>query len=384
MSSLSAPPRTVEVTPVESKQDREAFILLPRRLYRGNKYWVPPLLFTERQRFSPKHNPFYKHADVQLFLARRAGKVVGRISAHIDHEHNRYHEERTGFFGFLECHDDPEIASTLLSAAEAWLRERGMDRIRGPLNFSINEEIGFLADGFGRSPLPLMPYTHEYYLRIMECAGYVKVKDVHAWRWQSLPVPDGAPRRMVEELRSRPGVSVRRARMSDFNNEVRRLLDMYNDAWSENWGFVPATDEEAQQMADDLKLVVDTAIIPVVEVDGIPAGMALALPNINWAIKPLNGHLFPFGWARFLWRLKVRRPKSGRLLLLGIKKQFRSRKYAGLAYLLCDELYRGANERGYKWAEFGWTLEDNGLINSLIKKVGALQYKTYRIFEKDL
>ncbi|HUF54515.1 MAG TPA: hypothetical protein VMR52_12180 [Dehalococcoidia bacterium] len=384
MSSLSAPARTIEVTPVESKQDREAFIRLPWRIYCGNRYWVPPLLYTENEKFSPKHNPFYQHADVQLFLARRADKVVGRISAHVDREHNKYHQERTGIFGFLECPDDPEVAASLLTAAEDWLRERGMERIRGPLNFSVNGEVGFLAEGFDRSPLPLMPYTHEYYLRLMEAAGYAKVKDVHAWRWQSQPVPEGAPRRMVEELRSRPGVSVRRARMSDFNNEVRRLLDMYNDAWSDNWGFVPATDAEAKQMASDLKLVVDTKIIPVVEVDGVPAGMALALPNINWAMKPLNGKLFPFGWARFLWRLKVRRPKSGRLLLLGIKKQFRSRQYAGLAYLLCDELYRGANERGYKWAEMGWTLEDNGLINSLIKKIGAEQYKTYRIFEKDL
>jgi hypothetical protein len=189
---------------------------------------------------------------------------------------------------------------------------------------------------------------------------------------------------MVDELRARPDVTARRARMSDFNAEVRRLLDMYNDAWSENWGFVPATDAEAEQMAADLRLIVDTAIIPVVEIGGVPAGMALAIPNYNWALKPLNGRLLPFGWLRFLWRLKIRRPKSGRLLLLGIKKEFRTRQYAGLAYLLCDEIYRGAVERGYRWAEFGWTLEDNGLVNSLIKKVGARRYKTYRIYEKAL
>jgi GNAT superfamily N-acetyltransferase len=384
VSSLSAPAKTIEVTPVESKKDLDLFIRLPWRVYSDNEYWVPPLLFTERQRFSAKHNPFYKHAEVQLFLARRDGKVCGRISAQIDSEHNKYHEERTGFFGFLECQDDPEVAGALLNAAEDWLRERGMNTIRGPFNFSINEEIGFLAEGFDSSPLPLMPYTHEYYLGLMETAGYVKVKDVYAWRWQSQPVPEGPPRRMADELRSRPEVTIRRARMSDFKNEVARLLEMYNDAWSENWGFVPATDAEAEQMANDLKLVVDTKIIPVVEVEGVPAGMALALPNINWAMKPLNGKLFPFGWLRFLWRLKIRRPKSGRLLLLGIKKQFRGRKYAGLAYLLCEEIYRGANERGYDWAEFSWTLEDNGLINSLIKKIGAERYKTYRLFEKTL
>ena len=384
MSSLSAPAATVTVTSVETRKDLDAFIRLPWRIYKGNRYWVPPLLFTERQRFDQKHNPFYRHAEVQLFLARRDGQVVGRISAQVDQQYIDFQDERVGFFGFLECADDPEIAAALLTAAEDWLRGRGMERIRGPINLGKDGEIGFLAWGFDRRPLPLMPYTHEYYLGLMESAGYVKAKDVYAWYWQRQPVPDGPPRRMVDELRSRPDVTVRRARMKDFEAEVRRLLEMYNDAWSHLWGHVPATDAEAKQMADDLRFIVDTAIIPVVEVNGVPAGMALALPNTNWVIRPLNGQLLPFGWLRALWRLKVRRPKSGRLVLLGIKKEFRSRKYAGLAYLLCDEIYRGAVERGFKWAEFGWTLEDNGLINSLIKKVGAKHYKTYRLYEKAL
>jgi hypothetical protein len=384
VSSLSVRARTVDVSPVATKEDLDAFIRFPWRIYAGDPKWVPPLLFTEKQRFSAKHNAFYRHADVALFLARRGSRVVGRISAQVDREHNRFHDERTGFFGFFECEDDAETAAALLTAAEDWLRERGMASVRGPLNFSINGEIGFLVEGHGRSPLPLMTYTPEYYLALVESAGYVKAKEVHAWRWQSQPVPEGPPRKMVDELRARPDVSARRARMSDFNAEVRRLLDMYNDAWSENWGFVPATDAEAEQMAADLRLIVDTAIIPVVEIGGVPAGMALAIPNYNWALKPLNGRLLPFGWLRFLWRLKIRRPKSGRLLLLGIKKEFRTRQYAGLAYLLCDEIYRGAVERGYRWAEFGWTLEDNGLVNSLIKKVGARRYKTYRIYEKAL
>ncbi|MEX0682288.1 MAG: hypothetical protein WD904_06265 [Dehalococcoidia bacterium] len=384
MSSPSVIAFTAQVAPVESKKDLDAFIRLPWRIYHGNPYWVPPLLYTEHHRFSPNKNPFYLHADVQLFLARRAGEIVGRITAHIDREHNRYHNEQTGFFGFFECHDDPETATALLTTAEHWLRDRGMDSIRGPLNFSVNGEVGFLVEGFDSSPQPLMAYTPEYYLRLVETSGYVKAKDIYAWTWETLPVPEGAPRRMVAELRSRPEVSVRRARMKDFDSEVRTVLNLYNDAWSENWGFVPATDAEAAQMSADLKLVVDTDIIPVVEVNGVPAGMALALPDVNWALKPLNGHILPFGWLRFLWRLKIRRPKSGRLLLLGIKKEFRSRQYAGLAYLLCDELYRGAKERGYEWAEFGWTLEDNGPINSLIKKIGAKRYKTYRIYEKSL
>jgi hypothetical protein len=385
VSSPSAPAvATVQVTPVSTNRDLDAFIRLPWRIYKGNPNWVPPLLYTENRRFSPKHNAFYQHADVQLFLAHRDSEAVGRISAQVDDEHNRYHGEHTGFFGFFECEDDPETARALLRTAEAWLRERGIDRARGPMSFSVNGEIGFLVKGHELPPQPLMPYTQPYYLSLVEAAGYAKAKDLFAWRWESFPVPDGSPRRMVEELRSRAEVTIRRARMKDFRQEVDTILALYNDAWSENWGFVPATDAEAEEMSNDLKLIVDTRIIPIVEVNGVPAGVALAVPNFNWAIQPLNGNLFPFGWLRFLWRLKVRRPESGRLLLLGIKKEFRTRQYAGLAYLLCDELYRGASEAGFNWAEFSWTLEDNGLINSIIKKVGAEQYKTYRIYEKSL
>jgi len=374
----------VTVTPVGGRADLDAFIRLPWRIYRGNPNWVPPLLRLQGELFDPKRNAFYQHADVQLFLARRGGEVVGRLSAHIDHEHNRYHNERTGFFGFFECENDPDAASALLAAAESWLRERGMDRVRGPLSFSVNSEVGLLVDGFDSPPMILMPYSQPYYLELLEGCGYEKAKDLYAWRWASQPVPLGLPARMVKELRERPEVTVRRAEMRRFNEEVRTILGLYNDAWSENWGYVPATAAEAEQMARDLRLIVDPAIVPVVEIDGKPAGVAMAVPNVNEAIRDLNGRLFPFGFIKLLWRLKVRRVKTGRLLLLGVKKEFRTRQYAGLGYLLCDEIYRGATERGYKWAELSWTLEDNGLINSLVTKVGAEHYKTYRIYEKAL
>jgi GNAT superfamily N-acetyltransferase len=345
---------------------------------------VPPLLRLQDETFSRKHNAFFQHADVQLFLARRGDTAVGRISAQVDHEHNRYQNERTGFFGFFETEDDPRVAAALFETAEKWLRERGMDRIRGPLNFSTNGELGFLVDGFDSPPVVLMTYTHPYYLPLAEDCGYAKVKDLFAWRWQAQPVPEGSPARMAAELRARPEVRIRRAELKRFREEVRTILDLYNDSFAQNWGFVPATDAEAEAMARDLKLIVDPDIVPVVEIDGQPAGVALAIPDLNQAIRDLNGHLFPFGFIKLLWRLKMRRVRSGRLLILGIKKEFRSRKYAGLAYLLCDEIYRGAVERGYEWAEFSWTLEDNNLINNLIEKVGAEHYKTYRLYEKAL
>jgi len=384
VSSLSPARTGSQVAPVATKQDLDDFIRLPWHLYAGNPNWVAPLLMLERKRFSAKHNAFYKHAEVQLFVARREGRTIGRISAHIDHEHNRFHTETTGFFGFFECVDDADCAAALLTAAENWLRARGMDRIRGPMNFSVNGEIGFLALGYDSPPLPLMTYNPPHYLTLVEAAGYQKIRDLYAWRWDRTPVPEGTPLRMIEELRARPGVTTRRARMKDFRKEVGMILELYNDAWQDNWGFVPATDAEADEMSKDLKLIVDPRLVPVVEVNGVPAGVALAIPNFYWAQQPLHGKLFPLGWIRFLWRLKVRRPKSGRLVLFGIKKEFRTRQYAGLAYLLCDEIYKAAYEGGYTWAEFSWTLEDNGLINALIKKVGAYHYKTYRIYEKPL
>jgi hypothetical protein len=337
----------------------------------------------QNETFSPKHNAFYQHADVQLFVARRGDEVVGRVSAQIDHEHNKFHNESTGFFGFFEAENDPQVATALLDAAERWLRERDMDRIRGPLNFSIDGEVGMLVDAFDQAPVMLMPYNPSYYLDLMQHCEYQTLKDVYAWKWDGQP-PKGSAARIVEELRSRPEVTVRRADMSRFDEEVRTILELYNDAWRENWGYVAATDAEAEQLAKDVKMLADPEIIPFVEVDGVPVGVALALPNLNEAIADLNGRLFPFGFAKLLWRLWRKRFKTGRLLLLGIKKEFRTRKYVGISYLLCDEIYRAAQERGYEWAEFSWTLEDNHLINSLITKIGARHYKTYRLFEKAL
>lgn len=373
----------VTVVPVAGKRDLEAFVRLPWRLYAGNTNWIPPLLRLQREELSPKTNPFFEHADAQLFVAYKDGRPVGRISTQIDHEHNRYHDERTGFFGFFEAENDHGVAAALLGTAEAWLSERGMERVRGPLSFSINGVVGFLVEGFDSPPQILMPYSLPFYLDLVERCGYGKLRDLYAWRWQAQPVPEG-PARMVEELRRRPEVTVRRAKMGAFDEEVKTILQLFNDAWSDNWGFVPATDSEAKQMARDLKLIVDPQAVPFVEIDGQPAGVALAVPNLNEAIRDLDGRLFPLGALKLLWRLKVRRPRNGRVLLLGIKKEFRTRRYAGLAYLLCDEIYRTSRLRNYEWAEFSWTLEDNHLINAMISKVGCKRYKTYRIYEKAL
>lgn len=374
---------TATIRPVASKADLERFIALPWRLYAGDPNWVPPLRRRQRELFSLRHNSFFAHADVQLFLAYRGGQVVGRISAQVDHAHNHYHHERTGFFGFFEAENDPALASDLLGAAEAWLRARGMERVRGPLSFSLNGEAGLLIEGFDSPPMILMPYSPPYYQVLIEANGYKKVKDLFAWRYDWTGIGDRA-KRMVQTLRAMPEVHVRHLNMRRLDQEVRTILEIVNSAWGENWGFVPVTEAEAQQFVRDLRLIADPHVILIAEVDGHPAATAVSLPNLNEAIRDLNGHLFPFGFLKLLWRLKIRGVKSGRLLLLGVKKEYRTRRFAGLAYLLCDELYRRAQGRGYEWAEFSWTLEDNGLVNTLIEHVGCRRYKTYRIYEKVL
>jgi hypothetical protein len=374
---------SVTVTPVSGRRDLDAFIKLPFQLYRDDPSWVPPLLFMERQRFNPKTNPFLQHADAQLFLARRNGQVVGRISAQVDHEHNRFHEERTGFFGFFESVDEAETARALFAAAEGWLRERGMEAARGPLSFSINQEVGLLVEGFDTPPMVMTPHSRPYYGRLIEEAGFSRAMDLYAWEYDWQTVPPKA-HRAVETLRQRPDITIRTADIRRFDEEVATVLEVFNSAWSENWGFVPVTPAEAHHMARELRMIVDTNIIIIVEVEGKPAGVVLVAPNLNEALHDLNGRLFPFGWAKLLWRLKVRKLKSGRLMILGVKKEYRARQYLAMAYLLCDEIYRRARESGYRRAEFSWTLESNSAVNTIIRNVGCRVYKTYRIYEKPL
>ncbi|HJX61985.1 MAG TPA: hypothetical protein VJ578_05410 [Dehalococcoidia bacterium] len=374
---------SVTVTPVSGRRDLDAFIKLPFRLYRDDPNWVPPLLYLERQRFAPKTNPFLQHADVQLFLARRDGQVVGRISAHVDHEHNRFHQERTGFFGFFESEDDPETARALFGAAEGWLKEHGMEAARGPLSFSINQEVGLLIDGFDTPPMIMMPHSRPYYGRLIEGAGFGKVTDLYAWKYNLETVPPKA-HRAVEALRQRPDITIRSGDIRRFDEEIAIILDVFNSAWSDNWGFVPVTPAEAHHLAKELRTIVDPKMAVIVEVDGKTAGVVLVVPDLNQAIRDLNGRLFPFGWAKLLWRIKVSKIKSGRAMIMGVKKEYRTRKYLAMAYLLCDEIYYRARDGGYRRAEFSWTLEDNTAINSLIRNIGICLYKTYRLYEKPL
>ena len=374
---------TLDIVPVTTARQREMFLRLPERLYRADPAWIPNLLWLQREAVSEKRNPFFEHGEAQLFLALRDGRPVGRISAQVDHLHNQCHGENTGFFGFFEAEEDREVAGGLFEAAEDWQRRRGADLIRGPFNFSVNEELGMLVEGFEHPPMVATTHGLPYYPRLVEAAGYAKAMDIYAYRWQVGPPP---ARMMAAVVRARavPGLRLRKVNVWRLERDVRVLLDIFNDAWHENWGFVPATDREARKLAGDLRLIADPWIAIIAEVDGEPAGMTVAIPNLYEAIRDFRSHLNSWNAARLVWRLKVRGLETGRVMLFGVKKKFRTRELFGLPFLLLDELYRGSTKGRYVWSEQSWVLENNGRLNAMMPHWGAEVYKTYRIYEKGL
>lgn len=375
---------TIEIKQHEPGEDLEAFIQVPYEVYRDDPTWVAPLQMEIRDRLTPKKNPFFEHAEVALFTAWKDGKLAGRISAQVDHEHLRIHRDDAGFFGFFDTIDDQEVASALVEAASHWLAERGMKRLRGPFSLSINEETGMLVEGFDSPPTIMSPHHRPYQGTLAEGAGLRKVKDCYGWKYLVVPAPARA-QRALDAMNSLPEVSFRSVKPRKIKTEVHDILGVFNDAWKHNWGFVPATDAEAKKMAADLQLILDKELSFFAEIDGRPVGICICLPNLNEVIRDFDGKLSPVNVAKLIWRLKIRRPKSGRLMLLGIRTELRGKKrYAPLAMAIIAELVRRGLHEGYEWAELGWTLEDNRLINAAIRSMGATIYKRYRLFEKPI
>jgi hypothetical protein len=350
-------------------------------VYRDDPKYVRPLDMDLKQRLSPK-NPFFEHAEGTVFTAHRNGWCVGRCTAQIDRLHVSRYKEDCGFFGFLDTINDEEVARALLDAASNWLRQRGMKTIRGPFSLSINEEMGCLVEGFDTPPMLLMPHHRPYQGELIEKAGFTKAKDVFAWRY----VVDDLPKRVQkahDDLAALPEVRARHIDKKNLDAEVRTIMDVFNDAWSDNWGFVPYTEAELSKLAEDLRLISIPELTYIAEIDGEPAAVAVALPNINELIHDFKGKLIPFGLPKLLWRLKVEGPKTARLLILGIRKKFRNqRKYAALSIYLYAKLAQSGKKLGIKWGELSWTLEDNGPVNAGIKLMGGSIYKRYRIYEK--
>ena len=375
---------TVEIKQHQPGKDLKDFIQVAFEVYRDDPAWVPPLHMEITDRLTPEKNPFFEHAEVALFTAWKDGKAVGRISAQIDHEHLRIHEDNAGFFGFFDTVDDQEVASALLAAAEDWLAGRGMTVMRGPFSLSINEETGLLVEGFDSPPTIMSPHHRSYQGALAEAAGLQKVKDCYGWKHEVVPATARA-QRAWEAITSLPEVRFRSVSPRNLKKEVRDILDVFNDAWQHNWGFVPATDAEAKKMAADLQLILDKELSFFAEIDGQPVAICVCLPNLNEVIFDFGGKLNPVTVGKLIWRLKIRRPKSARLMLLGIRTDLRGKKrYAPLAMAVIAELVRRGLKQGYEWAELGWTLEDNRLINAAIRSMGATIYKRYRLFEKPI
>jgi GNAT superfamily N-acetyltransferase len=368
----------ITVTPARDRASHRQFIDFPYALYRGDPRWIPQPRIAERARFSPGH-PFFAHADIELFLARDAGRVVGRIAAIDDRLHNEAHRDNLAAFGHFEAETE-EAARALLAAAEGWARARGRARMRGPLNSSLNESAGLLVDAFDADPMVMMPYNPPQYGGFIERAGYGKVKDLFAWII-ALPLGEAERERLSRlsaRVRSRKRVTIRSVNMSAFNAEIERFVDVYCSAWGGNWGFVEPTRDEVRRLASELRYIVDRDLVIAAEVDGRMVGCAIALPDLNQTFKGTNGRLFPLGLLRLLARRRI--VTQVRVLLFGVLPQWRR---TGLAVPLFVELLSRAGAR-YRRAELSWVLEDNQMTNESVAALGARQYKTYRIYQKEL
>lgn len=370
---------------VEIRQSRigahlQDFLDVVDYIYRDDPCYIRPLDMMMKEQLGPK-NPFFEHAEGTLFTAYRNGWCVGRCSAQIDRSHLARYADDVGFFGFFDTIDDEEAAIALISAARQWLKDRGMKLIRGPMSLSINEMVGCLIEGFGTPPMFLMPHHRPYQGGLIERAGLEKIKDVYAWRYIVGDVPKRAQRARLD-VEALPEVSARNVDVKNLEGDIRIVMDIFNDAWSENWGFVPLTEKELTRMAKDMRLILVPEITYIAYVDGEPAAVSLALPNLNEAIEDLDGKLLPFGLARLLYRLKVKRLETARLVILGIRKKFRHvRKYAALSTYLYAKMDDAGQRLGIRWGELSWTLEDNGPVNVGIKLMGGSIYKKYRIYE---
>lgn len=375
---------SLTIEKVVTPRQLQEFITFPWKIYQNDPVWVPPLIAERKALLNQKKNPFFEHAEGEYFLAKKNGKTLGRITAHVDHLHNERHQERTGFFGFFESINDPEVAEALLHHAESWMRGKGLKHIRGPFNFSINEECGFLAKGFETPPALMNPHSPPYYLSLMERAGYSKAKDLYCWRYDSTQALPEAALQISEAVRQHPGLSIRSLDKKHMRRDLQIIMDIFNEAWEQNWGFVPLTSKEVDKAAKDFKPFLEPDLALIAEVDGEPAGMALSIPNLNEATRDLNGKLFPFGFLKLLYRIKTRKIRSARMMLLGIRRKFRGSVLGGLSVLLNTQMHLNGLKLGFKQAELSWTLEDNDRVNQGIQFMGGVHYKTYRIFEKSL
>jgi len=372
----------IEICEVESPSQMMKFIKLPWKIYQGDPNWVPPLISAQKELLDRKKNPFFRYSDVRFFLALHDGQPVGRIASIINRNHNNYHEENVGFFGYFESIPVYDVAKKLLKVVMIHLKKDQMDYMRGPINLSTNYEVAALVDSFDQPPVVNMTYNPEYYPEFFERFGFEKKKDLLAYKITNQDEPPERMVRVVDKIRQRNNITIRNVNLKDFKNELRTVCKIYNNAWAENWGFVPVPEDEFVHLAKDIKPLVDTDLVFIAEVDGNPIGFSLSLPNVYQILPYANGKLFPLGALKLIWHSKIRNKiDSLRIITLGIEKEYQKRGIDNIFYL---ETFRRATGKGYKWGELSWILEDNKMMNRAAEMLGARRYKTYRIYETPL
>lgn len=370
---------------VESRADLKRFLDVPLAVYAGDPAWVQPLRFERLEHLDPRKNPYFGVAEVAYWTARRGQRPVGRISAQVNRAHLERHRDATGHFGFLEAIDDPGVFAALTAAAEAWLAERGLHRVVGPFSLSVNDESGLLVDGFDTPPYLMMGHARPYYAGHLEACGYRKAVDMIAYLYDLASEPPAAVGKAIERLGRERGVRIRPLDMGRYREEVETVAEIFNDAWADNWCFVPLSAPDIAFLAKNLRPLISPGHAAIAERDGEALAMAVTLPNLNEAIADLGGRLLPFGWAKLLWRLKVRGVETARLPLMGVRRRFQNSPLgAALALGVIDSVRRYHAAHGTKWGELSWVLEDNVRVRRIIEMLGAVPYKTYRMFEKGL
>lgn len=378
----------VTIRPVESKADLETFLSVPQSILGDDPAWVPPLKMMVRDQLNPTKNPWFVNGEAQLFFAERDGKAVGRISAQVDQSHLNQHNDVTGFFGFFDCADDQDAADALFVAAGKWLTQKGMKQIRGPFSLNINEETGLLVDGFESPPRVAMGHAKPHYQTLVEAAGFEKVRDMFAFL---TPMDTALPLKHMKVLQRsidrNPELSFRHLDPKNYDRDIRILVDLFNAAWAENWGFIPLTEADAKRMADEFKLILIPELVWFAFYEDEPAAMAVALPDLNEMLTDLGGHIWPTGWAKLAWRVLTRRTWSSgtRVPLMGVAPRFKNKPLGSvLALVVMGAIRRESLKLNMRVSEMSWVLEDNTQTRHSLETIGGRVYKTYRVYEKAL
>lgn len=371
--------RDIRIEPVTNRRELKDLVMFPFDLYRDDPYWVPPLISERMTHYDPEQNPFFEHAEAQFFRALRGDETVGTIVAIDDELHPQVWDESVGFWGVFEVIEDYEVAARLFAAAREWLAARGREIMRGPFNLNINDEVGLLVEGYDGPPALMMPYNPPYYKTFIERYGFQKAKDLYAYRQEIARYKDGLPETVVRGAHiaeERYNTTARSAEIRHLEREVELIKPIYRQAWSENWGALPMTDEEFDYLAESLKVVVDPDLTILAFIDGEPVGAMITVADYNQVAKHLNGRLFPFGWLKFLWyKQKI---DGIRVLVMGVLKEHRLK---GIEALMLREAWQKSLKKDYEWVEMSWILEDNYRIIRTLETMFGDIYRTYRLYD---